>query len=477
MSHVTVRDLFLMLARHWRGALAILLLVVLGTALGTMQQTPVYESRTTIYFAATDADGQSTGNLYQMPGGERSTLTRIARSPLILDPVRETLGLDGSVPISVDASSGGEDTALFDFVVRSDSPEHASQVAREVPVELARNARSYAPTLAQSGAQVAAQFVDEPTRSSTPVAPDPVRNLMIAGLAGLMLGVAYAVGRGSLDTRLRNPADLERVSDRPVLSTIPLLSGKRSERNLYVVDDPHGPQAEAVRKLRTNLVFVDVAGKNAHSFVITSAMPGEGKTTTVVNLALAVAESERRVLVIDADLRRPTVAEKLGLEGSVGLTTVLAGEAEPRDVIQRWGDTQLYVLSGGQIPPNPSELLGSKAMENLFYRLADEFDFVLVDSPPVLPVTDSLVLSKLTGGLVMVISTATRRRHLQEALRTLGTGDAHVDGFVLTKTPAEKDGSYYYRYQGPDSAKPASRRARSEEGRPRRMVGARSARR
>src|SRR5690606_12541354 len=142
-------------------------------AVATMRTPEVYESRTTVYFAATDEAGESTGNLYQMPAGEKATLARIARSPLMLHPVRESLRLDPSVPLAVEAIAGGDATALFDFVVRSDSPDNAAAVAEALPRQLATSARSYAPTLAQSGASVAAQFVDAPSRSTTPVSPDP----------------------------------------------------------------------------------------------------------------------------------------------------------------------------------------------------------------------------------------------------------------------------------------------------------------
>lgn len=444
---MTVRQLFVALARRWRGAVAILLVVLGVTAWMTMTSPRIYESRTTIYFAAADGSGKSTGNLYQMAEGEKATLARIARSPLVLDPVRTTLGYDASVPVSIEAVPSSGDASLFDFVVRSDSPEHARAFAEAVPVEAARTARTYAPTLAQSGEVVEAQFVDQPTSSSTPVEPDPVKNLLIAALAGLLLAVAYSLAMYGLDSRLRTGDDVRALSDKPVLSAIPLLGSKNRPGSLYLADNPFGPQSEAVRKLRTNLVFVDVASDAGHSFVVTSALSGEGKTTTVLNLGLAMAESGRSVLVIDADLRHPSVANALGLEGAAGLTTVLAGEAQTEDVIQRWGDTQLYVLCAGEIPPNPSELLGSRAMDKVFQRLVREFDFVLVDSPPVLPVTDALVTSRLTGGLLMVVSAATtRKRHLVEALRTLETSNVDVDGLILTKTAPVRGGSQYYYY-------------------------------
>ena len=169
---------------------------------------------------------------------------------------------------------------------------------------------------------------------------------------------------------------------------------------LTIVTDPHGMHAESIRRLRTNLLFVDVTtGK--HSFVVTSAMPGEGKTTTVVNLAMALADTGARVLLVDGDLRNPSVARSMGLEGGVGLTTILIGAATVDDVVQQWRDTSLYVLPAGQVPPNPSEILGSEPMETLFDHLTKEFDYVLVDSPPVLPVIDAVVINKLVGGLAL----------------------------------------------------------------------------
>jgi capsular exopolysaccharide synthesis family protein len=233
--------------------------------------------------------------------------------------------------------------------------------------------------------------------------------------------------------------------------------------------DPFGPQAEAARQLRTNVHFVDVtAGK--HSFMITSSLPGEGKTTTAVNLGLAMADSGLKVLLIDADLRHPNVARSLGLESAVGLTTLLVGAAEPEDVFQQWAGTSLYVLAAGEVPPNPSELLGSRAMKELFDELTEQFDFILVDAPPVLPVADPLVISQLTGGTVMVVAAGeTRRRHLAEALRVLGTASVEVGGFVLTKAQATPKSYRYYYGTNRDNAEPTSRKGeRSRQDRTRR---------
>lgn len=249
-----------------------------------------------------------------------------------------------------------------------------------------------------------------------------------------MLGVLYALLAHNLDTRIRSVSDLRRLSSAPVLGSVPMVTDGEQERALYVRDAPFGPSSESVRKVRTNLLFVNATADNRHTCLVTSASPGEGTTTTVLNLGLALAESGRRVLILDADLRRPRIAQALGLEDAVGLTTVLVGDAEPDDVIQPWQQSELSVLAGGEIPPNPSELLGSSGMRELMRRMQRDFDFVLIDTPPVLPVTDSLVLSEMVGSVLMVVSVDTRRRELHEGLRTFETSDVKISGLVMTKT-------------------------------------------
>ena len=239
-------------------------------------------------------------------------------------------------------------------------------------------AGEFSTLLKSSGQKVVSTPIQPASAPAQPVSPNPTRNLALGLLAGLVLGLGLAFIRHALDTKVRGEEDIRAHSDAPMLASLPL---ERSVAELVSVEeDPHGRHAEAIRRLRTNLMFVDVT-TGRHSFVVTSAMPGEGKTTTAVNLALAMADSGRRTLLIDADLRNPSVARTLGMEGSVGLTTVLLGDAEVGDVIQAWGTVGLHVLPAGQVPPNPSELLGSAPMEALLTRLMQEYDFVLTGAP------------------------------------------------------------------------------------------------
>ena len=188
------------------------------------------------------------------------------------------------------------------------------------------------------------------------------------------------------------------------------------------------------RRTPPNLA-VDVVdlGSGNGSFVVTSAMPSEGKTTSTANLAIALAETGARVVLIDADLRRPRVADVMGIENAAGLTDLLIGRAEVHDVVQPWGRTKLDVLPAGLVPPNPSELLGSAAMQALLGLLTEQYDHVLLDAPPLLPVTDAAVLATMTSGAVVVTSArSSRTPQLRAALDRLDRVGASVLGVVVS---------------------------------------------
>jgi capsular exopolysaccharide synthesis family protein len=210
-------------------------------------------------------------------------------------------------------------------------------------------------------------------------------------------------------------------------------------------------RAEAFRHVRTNLQFVDV-DHPIKLFVVTSSIAAEGKSTTATNLAIVFAETGARVLLIEADLRRPRVSDYLGLERAVGLTNVLAGQVAIDEVLQKWGTDGLTVLPCGSIPPNPSELLGSQNMVDLLSVMRQRFDTIIIDTPPLLPVTDAAVASVLADGVVIVVRHGrTNRAQLAAAVRSLESVDARVLGCVLNMQPAKQtegrgryDGYGYY---------------------------------
>jgi capsular exopolysaccharide synthesis family protein len=204
--------------------------------------------------------------------------------------------------------------------------------------------------------------------------------------------------------------------------------------------DPQSPRAEAYRHLRTNLRFVNVDNPT-RVILVSSSLPAEGKSTTAVNLAVSLSEAGKRVLLIDADMRHPNLAEYLGLEGSVGLSDLLAGMVGTDDVLQRWGRHDLHVLTSGQVPPNPSELVGSANMAALLTEQRERFDFIVLDTPPLLPVTDAAALSPYVDGIVLVCRAAkTPGAGLARAVGNLRGVEARLLGCVLSMTREKRSG-------------------------------------
>jgi capsular exopolysaccharide synthesis family protein len=462
---VQFRDFLVVLRARWRTVAACALIVLGATAAYTLTLTPSYTATARIYFSATGrppgAGQQAQVGTYVITSQDLSTYIEVMNSPAVTDPLRQQLSLPASQPLVISASTPPQ-ASVLDITAVSSSPTRAAEIANAVGPQLAQVAGKFSPLLAANGQTVEATAITPAVAPGEPTTPNVKRNLALGLLAGLVMGIGIAFGRHALDTKVRSEADLKAISDRPLLSALPLDKGTKG-KPLTLITDPHGVHAESIRRLRTNLLFVDITTRK-HSFVVTSAMPGEGKTTTVVNLAMALADTGARVLLVDGDLRNPSVARSMGLEGTVGLTTILIGSAVPDDVVQQWRDTSLYVLPAGQIPPNPSEILGSEPMATLFDHLTKEFDYVLVDSPPVLPVIDAVVINKLVGGLLFVVAAdRTRKRDLSSAIKALATVDATPAGFALNMVSTGASDPYRYGYYRYGAQPPASTRAGRRE--------------
>jgi capsular exopolysaccharide synthesis family protein len=222
-------------------------------------------------------------------------------------------------------------------------------------------------------------------------------------------------------------------------------------------------RAESYRQIRTNLQFMDLENP-VQVLVVASSLAGEGKSTTATNLAMITAETGRRVLLIEADMRRPRVSDYLGLERAIGLSNVLVGQVAVTDVMQPWGTDGLMVLPCGSIPPNPSELLGSHQMVDLIDELRGMFDLIVIDTPPLLPVTDAAVASTRADGVIVVVRYGkTSRNHLNTTLQSLDAVDARILGCVLSMVPRKGSDSGYegYAYYNDE---PKKRRGASKGG-------------
>ncbi|KPU27358.1 capsular biosynthesis protein [Caloranaerobacter sp. TR13] len=216
---------------------------------------------------------------------------------------------------------------------------------------------------------------------------------------------------------------------------------------LVTQENPKSPVAEAFRTLRTNIQFSNV-DKELKSILITSPGPGEGKSTTIVNLAVTMAQNDKRVLLIDCDLRKPRIHKNFGISNSKGLTTILSENIDYKEILHSIGiGLQLDVLTSGPIPPNPSELLGTKKMKAFLEKVEADYDIVLIDSPPVGMVTDAAVLSTITDGVILVCAAGQSIiEGAKNAKALLQKVKANILGVVLTKVPIG-DGKYYkYHY-------------------------------
>ncbi len=277
------------------------------------------------------------------------------------------------------------------------------------------------------------------------VSPNPLRDGAVALVLGAILGVGLAFLVDTLDERIRNAADLERISGG--LPTLALVPEVPSQGPTYVAtrDDAHSPAAEAFRSLRTALKFAAL-DQPFKVIQITSPTAGEGKTTAVANLAMAIAQGGDRVAVVCCDLRRPRLQERFGVDLEPGFTDVLLGEIDLNGAVQRTS-ANVYVVAAGAPAPNPSELLSTEKAEAIVRSLAQQVDVVILDCPPVLPVTDALVVSRMVDATVVVAdSRTTERRAMRRTLQQLQQIGAPVVGLVLNGLP--EGGDYGYGYGG-----------------------------
>lgn len=450
-----------------KGWILIVLLSLLGVASGatySILTTPRYQA-TTALFVSVRASGDSTtvelvqGSTFAQQ--KVKSYAVVAKSPRVLDSVIQQLGLDGTAAelATQVTTSSPLDTTVIEITVSDDDPVLAASISNAVAenfIDVIVNQIE-----APSGGQPSLVTI-EPIKPAVipdePYLPNTRLNLLLGLLMGLAIGLGAAILRHILDTRVHGPQDVQSVTTAPILGGIGFDPDAR-KRPLIVHVDPRSARAESFRALRTNLQFVHL-DTGPRVFVVTSSVPGEGKSTTTSNLAIALAETGARVAVIDGDLRRPSIAEYMGLEGAVGLTDVLIGRATLGDTLQKWGRNELYVLPAGRIPPNPSELLGSAAMSKLIAELGKNFNFVLIDAPPLLPVTDAAVLSKFTTGAIVIVAAGrTKRTELAAALRSFEHIESKVLGAVLTMLPTKGPdsygyGNYYGGYSDVDASQP-----------------------
>jgi succinoglycan biosynthesis transport protein ExoP len=347
----------------------------------------------------------------------------------------------GGLPVRPGSPSGDGASSSAQSVLSTQRSAYANLLSTYLDIQLTRS-QFFDVTV-----------VDPAVPTSKPIRPDIPLYAFLGASLGLFGGGGLALVAEYLDTSLKTSEAVRQVLSLPVLSSIPRFRGKGPESSLVAVVTPQSPAAEAYRALRTNLRFAGV-DEPLRTLLVTSPDPGAGKTTTVANLGIAYAQAGLRVVLVDADLRHPSLHRLFELGNDTGLTNLLIGEIEHVETCLLPTHTDnLYVVPSGPVPPNPSELLGSKRMEAVLAEAQGLADLVVLDSPPALPVVDAAVLARIVEGVVMVVEAGrTKREAARLAVDGLAQVEAHLTGTVLNAVPVSR-GRGYYKYSQEASVK------------------------
>jgi len=451
--------------RRWWWLLVVGLLVG-GAAsyVGSRYLTPIYRASATVLVNETQVPGTIAYN--DILTSERLTKTYrelITKRP-VLDAVVADLGLPlgpGELAAMIDVEVVA-DTQLLRVSAESPDPEQARLIADATANAFI--AENTAHELSRPGSVSVVEVAGTP---GSPVRPNVLRNAILGALAGLVLAAGLAALLEYLDDTLKSPEEVEEAAGLVTLGGVARFSRPRSPEAGLIAGRQHHPVAEAYRMLRTNVQFSTLE-KPAQTLLVTSANPGEGKTTTAANLALVMAQAGKRVIAVDSDLRRPALHRFFGVGNGTGLTTLLLSEGPELDgCLKPTAFENLWVLPSGPQPPNPSELLGSRRFESVLQSLKQSADVIVMDSPPTLAVADASILaSRVDGTLLVVDSGRTRAGSVQRAKEALSRAKTNLLGAVLNKLTQRGRGYYYYyhRYYTDGEGQKTKRRRRHHGG-------------
>ncbi|CAM3355155.1 polysaccharide biosynthesis tyrosine autokinase [Nocardioides dubius] len=442
-----LKDLLHVLGRRWKTIVSLFLLAVIASGVYSFLATPQYESKARI-FISTDVDDPTEAIAANFISTSRVTsYADLATNYEIMQLVIDELNLDRSPNELADQIKAEVEplTVIINITVTDPDPAVAQQIAR-VHSEAMTDYIGKIDAPKGAVTPIRATVADAASYDPDPVAPRTVLNVIIAGIIGLIVGIGIALLREVIDNTVKTAEHVDKYSGGAGVIAHLAHDPEMAKHPLFTDLSGYAPRAEAFRVLRTNLQFLDLDNQ-PRSFVITSAIPGEGKTSTSTNLAIALAQAGQRVLLVDGDLRRPRIADILGLEASVGMTTVLVGKSTLAESIQVHQASGVSFLAGGPLPPNPTEVLQSQATRDLIERLRTMFDVVIIDAPPLLPVADAAILARAADGAIMVVRYGkTTRDQLEQATGRLQQVDARMFGVVINRAPRRATSHYYYYY-------------------------------
>ncbi|MEJ3403895.1 polysaccharide biosynthesis tyrosine autokinase [Rathayibacter sp. YIM 133350] len=448
-----ISDYLRVLKQGWLIILVCVALGVAGAAAVSAFATPQFRSVATLYFSIPNNESTTTaefGQGFEAIQYKVASYAGVATTPKVLNPVIDELKLDMS-PEQLKAKISAFptiQTVLLNISVDDSDAQRGANIANATANSLSKVIEDELEAPLGGGTSpVAVTVVQKAEPQSTPMSPNIPTNLLLGALIGLAVGIIGAVIRALSDTTIRRTRDITAVTDVPIIGAVDF--DKRVANDpLVLLSAPHGRQAESYRAVRTSIQLADL-GTGGRSILVTSAGPDEGKSVSVVNLALAFGQTGSRVVVVDADLRRPRIAPLLGIGHAVGLSEYLTGAVGLNEITHRVQGQEVVVIPAGAVPSNPSELLGSDAFRALLAELGTKFDYVLVDAPPVLAVTDAVLLSASVGAVVVVVGAGkSRKADVTRTLSTLRDAGAPVLGIVATMLPRESgyDATSYVAY-------------------------------
>ena len=451
-----LRDYLRILRKRW---LSIALITALGVALAagySLLSPKVYQASAQNFVAIGGSGSGTDGNNNAYNGSNFAlqrvkSYTQIVDSPEVLAPVIAQLGLDTTVQQLAKQVSAENPplTVLLNIYATDGDPAMAKELANAVAVQFARQIQTIETPQGAASSPVKVSPTNPAQVPTSPISPNTKVNIALGLILGLGAGIAYAIIREQLDTTIKSESDMSRITGATNLGLIGFDAD--AAKAPLVALNQQSVRAEGFRTVRTNLQYVDV-DEPPKSVVITSAIPNEGKTTSACNLAITLAQAGAKVCLVEADLRKPRVADYLGIDGSVGLTSILTGQETLETSMVSWQRGLLSVIPSGPIPPNPSELLGSRQMANLQTTLREQFDAIIIDAPPLLPVTDAAVLARNADGAILVTRFGmTHRDQVHKAAEVLETVGARLLGTMLNFVPSKRSGygyGYGYGYGG-----------------------------
>lgn len=459
-------DLFALLysvKKRWK--MILILCVVSALLMGVYSffiATPMYSSQAKI-FIYQEPNSEFSSSTYQNLVTSNyliSDYTELANSKPVIQQARKALkeqGYNVAEAVSSITVTAIPDTRFIYIKTTNKNPEYAAAYVNEVAEAFAKQATDLMKL-------ENVNIIEEATAASAPVSPDKKKNVALGFAAGLLIGVVIAIVIDLLDRKVRYPEDLKKRYEKYVLlGTVPDFENvgtqkKHNNKKTEKEDEYVGREeddyflggevvAEAMKSIRTNILFSGLEGESK-CIALTSSVPGEGKTTNAINLAIAFAKSGYRTILVDGDLRRPKVHRRFKIKTVKGLTSALVTDSDWASMILPDVIENLDVMPAGIRPPNPPELLGSSAMGKLVEYLKEEYEIVIIDTPPVGLFTDAALISKHCDAALYVISAGVPLyEEVSKGLEELEKINAKVLGFVMTRVERARNGSYYYNYK------------------------------